>query len=138
MRMLVVAAGVLLVAALAVFLAVGKWKNPFNRRDLPQRLGITIQQEANGVDYTQASGGRTLFKIHASKVVQLKQGNAVLHDVKIELYGEDGRGTGGRPEAERRSSSLGGRSRRARRDSGEDQRAHLRPAQRSGHHQPAC
>jgi len=89
--MLVVAAGVLLVAALAVFLAVGKWKNPFNRRDLPQRLGITIQQEANGVDYTQASGGRTLFKIHASKVVQLKQGNAVLHDVKIELYGEDGR-----------------------------------------------
>jgi lipopolysaccharide export system protein LptA len=90
MRMLVLAAGVLLVAALLVFLAVGKWKNPLNRRDLPKRLGITIQQEANGVDYTQASGGRTLFKIHASKVVQLKQGNALLHDVKIELYGEDG------------------------------------------------
>jgi len=87
---MVLAAGVLLITALVVFLAVGKWKNPFNRRDLPQRLGIEIQQEANGVTYTQARGGHTLFKIHASKVVQLKQGNALLHDVKIELYGEDG------------------------------------------------
>ena len=90
LRTLVLAAGVLLVAALVIFLAVGKWKNPFNRRDLPQRLGIEIQQEANGVTYTQAHGGHTLFKIHASKVVQLKKGNALLHDVKIELYGEDG------------------------------------------------
>ncbi len=90
MRVLVLAAGVLLVVALLIFLAVGKWKNPFNRRDLPKRLGMEIQQEANGVTYTQAHGGQTLFKIHASKVVQLKQGNAMLHDVKIELYGEDG------------------------------------------------
>jgi lipopolysaccharide export system protein LptA len=90
MRTLVLGAGVLLLAALVVFLALGKWKNPFNRRDLPQRLGIEIQQEANGVTYTQAHGGHTLFKIHASKVVQLKKGNALLHDVKIELYGADG------------------------------------------------
>ena len=85
------AAGVLLLAALLVFLAVGKWKNPFNRRDLPNRLGIEIQQESNGVTYTQAHGGHTLFKLHASKAVQLKEGNHVLlHDVKIELYGADG------------------------------------------------
>jgi lipopolysaccharide export system protein LptA len=90
MRTLVLVAGALLLVSLVVFLAVGKWKNPFNRRDLPQRLGIEIQQEANGVTYTQAHGGRTLFKIHASKVVQLKKGNALLHDVKIELYGADG------------------------------------------------
>ena len=90
LRTLVLVAAVLLLAALAVFLAMAKGKNPFNRRDLPKRLGIEIQQEANGVTYTQAHGGRTLFKIHASKVVQLKQGTAMLHDVKIELYGEDG------------------------------------------------
>ncbi len=90
LRTLVLGAGVLLLVALVVFLAVGKIKNPFNRRDLPKQLGVNIQQEANGVTYTQARGGRTLFKIHASKVVQLKQGNALLHDVKIELYGEDG------------------------------------------------
>ena len=91
MRTLVLAAGVLLVVALALFLTIGKWRNPFNRRDIPKRLGIEIQQESNGVTYTQAHGGHTLFKIHASKVVQLKQGNAILHDVKIELYGADGK-----------------------------------------------
>ena len=90
LRTLVLGAGVLLVATLVVFLAVGKWKNPFNRRDLPQRLGIEIQSDSGGVTYTQAHGGRTLFKIHASKVVQLKQGNAVLQDVKIDFYGADG------------------------------------------------
>jgi lipopolysaccharide export system protein LptA len=87
----VLSAGILMLAALVVFLAVGKWKNPFNRRDLPKRLGIEIQQESNGVTYTQAHGGHTLFKLHASKAVQLKQGNHVmLHDVKVELYGADG------------------------------------------------
>ena len=88
--MLLLAAGGLLLVVLVVFLTLGKWKNPFNRRDLPQRLGVEIRQEANGVTYTQARGGQTLFKIHASKVVQLKQGNALLHDVQIELYGADG------------------------------------------------
>jgi lipopolysaccharide export system protein LptA len=87
----VLAAGILLLAALLVFLAVGKWRNPFNKRDLPKRLGIEIQQESNGVTYTQAHGGHTLFKLHASKAVQLKEGNHVmLHDVKVELYGADG------------------------------------------------
>jgi lipopolysaccharide export system protein LptA len=90
LRTVVLTAAILLLIALAVFLAVGKGKNPFNRRDLPKRLGVEIQQEANGVTYTQAHGGRTLFKIHASRVIQLKQGYALLHDVKIELYGEDG------------------------------------------------
>lgn len=88
-RTLVLAAGVLLIVVLAIFLAVGRWKSPFNRRDIPKRLGIDIQQEANGVTYTQAHGGHTIFKIHASKVVQLKNDHATLHDVKIELYGPD-------------------------------------------------
>ena len=85
------AAGVLLVLAIVVFLALDRWKNPFNRRDLPTRLGIEIQQEANGVIITQAHDGHTLFRIHASKVVQLKQGMATLHDVQIDLYGQDGK-----------------------------------------------
>jgi len=90
MRTLVLVAGGLLLTVLVVFLAVGRWKNPFNHSDIPQKLGIEIQSDSGGVTYTQAHGGRTLFKIHASKVVQLKQGNALLHDVKIELYGADG------------------------------------------------
>ena len=90
MRTMVLAAGLLLVLSLVAFLVIGKFKNPFKLPGLPKRLGIEIQQEANGVTYTQAHGGHTLFKIHASKVVQLKQGNATLHDVRIELYGADG------------------------------------------------
>jgi lipopolysaccharide export system protein LptA len=90
MRTLVLAAGVLLVVALGVFLAIGKFRSPFSRKDIPKRLGIDIEQEANGVTYTQAHGGHTLFKIHASKVVQLKNDYALLHDVQIELYGADG------------------------------------------------
>src|SRR5215469_8047124 len=90
MRTLVLAAGVLLVVALGVFLAIGRFRSPFSRKDIPKRLGIDIEQEANGVTYTQAHGGHTLFKIHASKVVQLKNDHALLHDVRIELYGTDG------------------------------------------------
>jgi lipopolysaccharide export system protein LptA len=89
-RTLVLVCGVLLIVALGVFLAIGRFKSPFSRRDIPKRLGIDIEQEANGVTYTQAHGGHTLFKIHASKVVQLKNDHALLHDVRIELYGADG------------------------------------------------
>jgi lipopolysaccharide export system protein LptA len=89
-RTLVLVCGVLLVVALGIFLAVGRFKSPFSRRDIPKRLGIDIEQEANGVTYTQAHGGHTLFKIHASKVVQLKNDHALLHNVMIELYGADG------------------------------------------------
>ncbi|HEU5350514.1 MAG TPA: LptA/OstA family protein [Terracidiphilus sp.] len=90
LRTMVLAAGILLVGALVVFLAIGKGRNPLSTKDLPQKLGVNIQQDFSGVTYTQARGGHTLFRIHASKVVQLKAGNALLHDVEIELYGEDG------------------------------------------------
>lgn len=90
MRALVLAAAVLLVVALVVFLAIAKWKSPLSSRDIPKRLGIDIQQEADGFTFAHALGAHSQFKIHASKVVQLKEGNALLHDVKIEMYGEDG------------------------------------------------
>ena len=91
-RTLVLVCGVLLVVALGIFLTVGRFRNAFSRRDIPKHLGIDIQDEANGVTYTQAHGGHTIFKIHASKVIQLKNERATLHDVLIELYGkEDGR-----------------------------------------------
>ena len=91
LRTAVLVAGVLLLAALGVFLAVARCKSHFNIRELPKRLGVDIQQEANGVTYSHSLGAHSQYKIHASKEVQLKQGIAQLHDVKIELYGEDGR-----------------------------------------------
>jgi lipopolysaccharide export system protein LptA len=88
--LLVLAAGVLLVAALAVFLAVGKLKNPLNVKEIPKRLGVNIQQDASGYTFDHAFGAHSRYRIHASKVIQYKQGTALLRDVKIELYSEDG------------------------------------------------
>jgi lipopolysaccharide export system protein LptA len=93
LRTIILAAGTLLVIALGVFLARSHWKNPFKNRDIPKRLGIDISQESNGVTYTQSRAGRTLFTLHASKLVQLKSNHALLHDVKIEFFGPDGRRT---------------------------------------------
>ena len=93
LRTLVLVAGVLLVIALGLFLGTAKFRNRFNRRDLPKKLGLNIQEEANGFVYTHEVRGHMLYKIHASKQVQLKQGDKILlqlHDVMIELYGEDG------------------------------------------------
>ena len=90
-RTLVLGAGLLLILAIVAFLLFDKWKNRLIRHDIPQRLGVEIQQEANGVTYTQAHGGNTIFKIHASRVVQLRNQHATLHDVEIELYGQHGR-----------------------------------------------
>jgi lipopolysaccharide export system protein LptA len=90
MRTLVLIAGVLLAASLGAFLVIGKWKHRINLKDLPQQLGVNIVEEANGVTYTHSFGAHAQFKIHASKVVQLKNDHATLHDVKIELYGDDG------------------------------------------------
>ena len=90
-RTVVLVAGALLLVALAGFLWVGKWKNLLNRRDLPQRLGVNIQQEANGYTFVHAFGAHSQYKIHASKEVELKDNRVLLHDVQIELYGQDGK-----------------------------------------------
>lgn len=93
LRTLVLVAGVLLVIALGVFLGVGKFRNRFNKRDIPHALGLGIQEEANGFVYTHDVRGHTLYRIRASKQIQLKKDGKTflhLHDVSIELFAEDG------------------------------------------------
>jgi lipopolysaccharide export system protein LptA len=89
-RTLVVVAAVLLLVALGAFLVRAKWKNLLSRRDLPQRLGLNITEESNGYSYSHNLGAHSKFKIHASKAVELKNDHIELHDVQIEIYGEDG------------------------------------------------
>jgi lipopolysaccharide export system protein LptA len=91
LRTLVLVGGVLLVAAIVIFLAAGQWTRRFLSKDLPNRLGINIEQQADGVNYTQTRKGKTIFKIHAARAVTMKTGGkTLLHDVKIDLYGDDG------------------------------------------------
>jgi len=81
----------LLVAVLIGFFAYARYRLHRIERDLPARLGINIQQTANGYTYSQSSRGHTLFTIHASRLIQYKSGgNAALHDVAITLYGPAG------------------------------------------------
>lgn len=92
LRTLVLATGFLLLAALVTFLVIGKWKRPFNAHDLPKRLGVDIQQEANGFTHAEFRAGKAVYKMTASKVEQLKDGHFRLHKVRIELYGAQGSG----------------------------------------------
>ena len=89
-RTLVLVAAVLLLAALGVFLVRAKLNNRFLRHDLPQRLARDITQESNGYTYSHNFGAHSRYKIHASKAVQLKNDRVELHDVDIEIYGENG------------------------------------------------
>jgi len=89
-RTLVLVAGVLLLATLGVFLVRAKLKNILNRHDLPQKLAKGIVQEANGYTYVHAFGAHSQYRIHASREVELKNDFVELHDVQIDLYGEDG------------------------------------------------
>ena len=83
-------AGAVLIVALGLFLARGKLKNPFNPNEIPKKLGLNITADASGYTFDHALGGKSRYRIHASKVVQYKDNHAILHDVLIELYGEDG------------------------------------------------
>jgi len=89
-RTLVLVAGALLLVTLGVFLVRAKWKNLLNRHDLPQKLAKGIVQEANGYTYVHAFGAHSQYRIHASREVELKNDFIELHDVQIDLYGEDG------------------------------------------------
>ena len=80
----------LLVAVIVGFFALTRYKLSHFGRDLPGRLGVNIQQDANGFTFSKSEGGHTLFTLHASKLVQYKgNGRATLHDVSITLYGKD-------------------------------------------------
>ena len=58
--------------------------------DVPAKLGLDIQQTAEGFSISKSEQGRTQFTVSASKAVQFKQGGrAELHNVKIIVYGKD-------------------------------------------------
>jgi lipopolysaccharide export system protein LptA len=81
----------LLVAAILGFFLYTRYELGHVGRDLPAKLGVNIQQDANGFTYSKSQAGHTLFTLHASKLIQYKGGGrAMLHNVSITLYGKDG------------------------------------------------
>ena len=92
LRRWILIAAALLLAVVAGFFFYGRNRFRHIEKDLPARLGANIQQTATGFSYTQSSQGHTLFTLKASKLVQLRAGHALLHDVDITLYGPPGSG----------------------------------------------
>jgi lipopolysaccharide export system protein LptA len=90
-RTLVLVAGALLLVTLGVFLVRAKFKNLLNRHDLPQKLAKGIVFESDGFTVVHALGAHSQYRIHASREVELKTNFVELHDVQIDLYGEDGK-----------------------------------------------
>src|SRR5690242_7490409 len=87
---ILVLAGVL-IAIITGFFVLTRYRLLHVGHDLPGRLGVNIQQDANGFTFSRSQRGRTLFTLHASRLVQYKGGGrATLHNVSITLYGADG------------------------------------------------
>src|SRR5438093_1325485 len=78
---------VLLVAGMYLY-ARHKVRNAL--KEVPEKIGLEVQQTAQGFTISRSEQGHTLFKVQASKAIQFKQGGrAELRDVAITLYGRD-------------------------------------------------
>jgi lipopolysaccharide export system protein LptA len=84
----IAAVAVVLVVSGAYFYARYRVTNAL--KEVPGKIGLEIQQSAQGFTISKSEQGRTLFKVQASKAIQYRQGGrAELHDVAITLYGSD-------------------------------------------------
>lgn len=89
LRLALLTAATLLLCVLLGYFFVARWRDRLLRRDLPRRLGINIQQDSSGFTLSKSEHGKTLFTLHAGRVVQMKdQGDAQLDGVSIVLYGQ--------------------------------------------------
>ncbi len=81
---------ILMVATVAGMYFYARWSLRKAVHDIPAKIGLDIQQTAEGFSISKSVEGRTLFTVSASKAVQFKGGGrAELHNVKIVIYGKD-------------------------------------------------
>ena len=87
------AGALLLVGVLVVLLSYGRYRALQAWKQIVQRSGATITHETNGVTYSQAVGGKTIFTLHAKRAVPHGNGKYTLEDGMLLLYGKDGQPT---------------------------------------------
>src|SRR5580704_8350416 len=81
---------ILMIATVAGMYFYTRWRVHKVVHDIPAKIGLDIQQTAEGFSISKSEEGRTLFTVSASKAVQFKGGGrAELHSVKIVIYGKD-------------------------------------------------
>jgi lipopolysaccharide export system protein LptA len=75
---------ILMIATVAGMYFYTRWRVHKVVHDIPAKIGLDIQQTAEGFSISKSEEGRTLFTVSASKAVQFKGGGrAELHSVKI-------------------------------------------------------
>jgi lipopolysaccharide export system protein LptA len=81
---------ILMMATVAGMYFYARWSLRNAVHSIPAKIGLDIQQTAEGFSISKSIEGRTLFTVSASKAVQFKEGGrAELHNVKIVVYGKD-------------------------------------------------
>jgi lipopolysaccharide export system protein LptA len=81
---------ILMVAIVAGMYFYAQWSIRKVVHTIPAKLGVDIQQTAEGFSISKSEEGRTIFKVSASRAVQFKEGGrAALHNVKIVVFGKD-------------------------------------------------
>jgi lipopolysaccharide export system protein LptA len=81
---------ILMIATVAGMYFYAQWRVRQLVHVIPAKIGLDIQQTAEGFSISKSAEGRTLFTVSASKAVQFKAGGRVeLHNVKIVVYGKD-------------------------------------------------
>jgi lipopolysaccharide export system protein LptA len=81
---------ILMIATVAGMYFYARWRVRKVVYDIPAKMGLDIQQTAEGFSISKSVEGRTQFTVSASKAVQFKEGGrADLHNVKIVIFGKD-------------------------------------------------
>jgi lipopolysaccharide export system protein LptA len=84
------AGAILMILIVGSMYFYARWRVGKAVHEIPAKLGLDIQQTAEGFSISKSERGRTEFTVSASKAVQFKKGGrAELHDVKIVVYGKD-------------------------------------------------
>jgi lipopolysaccharide export system protein LptA len=84
------AGALLLIAIVMGLLSYGRYRALKAWRQILARSGATITHESDGVTYTQALRGKTVFTLHAARAIPHGDGKYTLKDGMLLLYGPDG------------------------------------------------
>ncbi|HEX4156465.1 MAG TPA: hypothetical protein VHY48_12715 [Acidobacteriaceae bacterium] len=79
-----------LLAVVVALMGYGRYRAVKAWRNIVARSGATITHETNGVTWSQALKGHTVFVLHAAKAVPQGGGRYSLHDAVLVLYDRAG------------------------------------------------
>ena len=84
------AIAIVMIAVVAGMYFYARWRVRETVHTVPAKIGLDIQQTAEGFSISKSEQGRTQITVNASRAVQFKEGGrAELHNVKIVVYGKD-------------------------------------------------